>query len=116
MVTRSENCPRKDTCLRNGRGTVNIKDIADKEAMYGHARLFAHLTVEPGRSIGLHAHEHETEFFYILRGEGVFHDNGELVTVHPGDVCSTGYGAEHAMENNSDETLEFIALIMLEKG
>lgn len=114
MVTRSEDCPRTDKCLRNGNGTVNIKDLADKEALYNHARLFAHITVEPGRSIGYHDHVGETEFFYILKGEGQFNDNGALVTVRPGDVCATGGGNAHGMENVSGETLEMLALIMLE--
>ena len=114
MVTRSENCPRRDECLRNGRGTVNIKDLTDKEGLYGHGRLFAHVTIEPGHSIGDHPHEHETEFYYIIRGEGLFHDNGENVAVRAGDICATGYGQTHGLENNSDENLELIALIVLE--
>ena len=114
MVTRSENRAERDQCVRNGNGLVHFKDIANQDELYNHARLFSHLTVNPGCSIGTHTHEHETEFFYILKGEGLFHDNGVDVKVHPGDVCATGYGAEHSMENISDEPLEFVALIMLE--
>lgn len=114
MVTKSADCPVRDQCIREGKGLTHIKDLADKPALYNHARMFAHMTLEPGRSIGYHAHEGETEFFYILRGRGVFNDNGTEVPVEPGDVCSTGYGASHSMENRGDEPLEFIALIMLE--
>ena len=114
MVTRSEDCPRRDQCIREGRGLTHLKDLTDKAGLYGHGRMFAHLTLEPGRSIGPHSHEHETEFFYILKGEGLFDDNGTKTTVRPGDVCATGGGASHSMENISDEPLEFIALIMLE--
>ena len=115
MVTKSADCPVRDQCIREGKGLTRIKDLADKPALYNHARMFAHLTLEPGRSIGSHAHEHETEFFYILKGEGQFNDDGTMVTVYPGDVCATGYGASHSMENVSDAPLEFIALIMLEE-
>ncbi len=114
MVTRSENCVRRDECLRNGKGTVNIKDLTTKEGLYGHGRLFAHITVEPGRSIGVHAHEHETEFFYIIKGEALFNDNGNFVTVKAGDVCATGYGESHSIENVSDAPMEMVALIVLE--
>ena len=114
MVTRSENCPRADKCLRDGKGTVNVKDLTDKEGLYNHGRLFAHITIEPGHSIGNHEHVHETEFYYILRGEGLFNDNGQAVTVKAGDVCATGYGETHGIENVSGETLELIALIVLE--
>ncbi|MBR3570534.1 MAG: cupin domain-containing protein [Oscillibacter sp.] len=114
MVTRSNECAYRDECLRDGKGTVNIKDLANKEGLYGHGRLFAHITVEPGRSIGFHAHEHETEFFYIIKGEGLFNDNGKPVTVKAGDVCATGYGESHSMENVSDAPMEMIALIVME--
>lgn len=114
MVTRSENCTRRDECLRNGKGTVNIKDLTNKEGLYGHGRLFAHITVEPGHSIGVHSHEGETEFFYIIRGEALFNDNGTPVTVKAGDVCATGYGESHSIENVSDAPMEMIALIVME--
>ena len=114
MVTRSQDCNIREECIRNGKGLVHIKDLATKEALYGHGRMFAHMTLEPGRSIGFHSHEHETEFFYILKGEGLFNDNGTPVTVKAGDVCSTGYGTSHSMENVSDAPMEMIALIVLE--
>jgi mannose-6-phosphate isomerase-like protein (cupin superfamily) len=114
MVTRSNDCTYRDECLRNGKGTVNIKDLTNREGLYGHGRLFAHITVEPGHSIGLHSHEHETEFFYIIKGEGLFNDDGALVTVKAGDVCATGYGASHSIENVSDAPMEMIALIVME--
>ena len=114
MVTRSEDCARRDECLRNGKGTVNIKDLTDKEGLYGHGRMFAHITVEPGHSIGVHNHEHETEFFYIIKGEALFDDDGTPVTVKAGDVCATGYGKSHSIENVSDAPMEMIALIVLE--
>ena len=114
MVTRSKDCLREDKCIRSGNGTVNMKHITDQKGLYDHARLFAHLTVEPGRSIGFHSHEKETEFFYILKGEGLFDDDGTKVTVGPGDVCATGGGASHGLENVSDKPLEMIALIVME--
>ena len=114
MVTRLEDRVERDQCVRNGNGLVHFKDIANQDELYNHARLFSHLVIEPGRSIGEHTHEHETEFFYILKGEGLFHDNGKDVTVYPGDVCATGYGASHSLENVSDKPLELVALIMLE--
>lgn len=114
MYTRSENCPAKDVCVQKGNGLAHIKDLADKAALYDHGRLFAHVTLEPGCSIGYHTHTGETEFYYILKGEGVFSDNGTEVTVYPGDICATGYGEGHGMENRGTETLEMIALIVME--
>jgi mannose-6-phosphate isomerase-like protein (cupin superfamily) len=73
-------------------GLTHIKELTDRAGMYDHGRLFAHVTLEPGRSIGYHTHEGETEFYYIIKGEGVFNDNGTDVTVYPGDTCATSYG------------------------
>ena len=114
MYTRSENCPTRDICIQNGKGLVHLKDLTDKEGLYGHGRMFAHVTIQPGQSIGDHPHVHETEFYYILKGEGVFNDNGTEVTVRAGDICATGFGEVHGMENRSDAPLELIALIVME--
>ena len=114
MYTPSEKCPRRDTCIQNGIGLSHIKDLTDRDGLYGHGRLFAHITVDPGCSIGYHAHNHETEFYYILKGDAVFNDNGQEVQVHPGDICSTGYGQSHSLENRSTEPVELIALIVME--
>ena len=114
MYTLSENCPRKDVRVWEGKGLIHVKDLTDKEGLYGHGRMFAHVTIQPGCSIGDHPHVHETEFYYILKGEGVFNDNGTEVTVRAGDICATGFGEVHGMENRSDAPLELIALIVME--
>ena len=114
MVTPSEQCSRREACVQNGKGIIRIKDLTDKEGLYGHGRMFAHIVVDPGCSIGYHDHNHETEFYYILKGEGVFSDNGKEVVVREGDICATGFGEGHGLENQSSEPLELIALIVME--
>ena len=114
MYTLSENCLRADACVRNGNGLIHIKHLTDTEGLYGHGRMFAHITVDPGCSIGYHDHQHETEFYYIIKGEAVFNDDGKEVLVHAGDICATGYGASHGLENKTDEPVELIALIVIE--
>lgn len=114
MVTRSENCPIREANVQNGKGLIHMKDLTDREGLYGHGRMFSHVTINPGCSIGYHPHHHETEFYYILKGEGVFNDNGEEVLVHPGDICATGFDQFHSLENQSSEPLEMIALIVCE--
>mgnify|MGYP002405291423 FL=1 len=114
MYTLSENCPKRDACIREGKGLIHIKALTDKEGLYGHGLMFAHITVAPCCSIGYHDHQHETEFYYIIKGEGVFNDDGREVLVHAGDICATGYGASHGLENKTDEPGELIALIVME--
>ena len=31
MYTLSENCPRKDVCVREGKGLIHIKELTDKD-------------------------------------------------------------------------------------
>ena len=112
MVTRGENCPVRHTQVQKGDGIIHIKDLTDKEGLYHHGRLFAHVTVDPGCSLGDHPHSHETEFYYIIRGEGLFNDNGTEVTVRAGDICATGWGETHGIRNNGREPLEIVALIV----
>ena len=115
MVIPSDRCPtREESSLRGGKGVIHFKDLTDREGLYNHGRVFSHLTVDPGCSIGDHPHDGETEFYYIIKGEAVFHDNGKEVLVRPGDVCVTGHGASHGMENRSDTPVEVIALIIME--
>jgi len=114
MYTRSENCPQLETCVQNGKGVCKLKELATPEQMYNKARLFKHITLDPGCSIGYHTHEHETEFYYMLCGEAVFSDNGTEVTLQAGDVAAIGYGEGHSLENRSNAPVEIIALIIME--
>lgn len=105
--------------MRGGRGTVTLHDALGAEDLAGHGRLLSRIVVPAGASIGWHVHEGETEAFFILRGEGEFISGdaeGERTTEHvvPGDVCTIDFGQGHSMENNSDEDLEFVALIYFE--
>ena len=50
----------------------------------------------------------------LVKGEGVFNDDGKEVIVHAGDICATGYGQSHGLENKSSEPVEMIALIVME--
>lgn len=114
MVTPSETCVRRDACVQNGKGLVHIKELTDRAGLLGHGRIFNHIVVDPGCSIGYHEHHGETEFYYILKGEGSFSDNGRECTVRAGDVCATPDGEGHSLENTGTEPLEVIALIVLE--
>ena len=95
-----------------GIGEVYMYEIATKEELLGHGRMFAKLVLPPGSTIGWHQHVGETEPYYILSGEGVFTDNDGTVTkVHAGDICKINVGDFHSLENHGTEDLALIALI-----
>lgn len=99
--------------MRGGNGEAVIKHIYKKDELKGNSRLCATITLEPGCSVGTHAHENEEEVYYILRGKGRVIDDGEPIEVNVGDAILTRDGASHSIENIGDETLEFMAVINL---
>ena len=100
-------------CIRGGHGEVEMHQICnDADELLGKGRLFNHMILAPGDSIGEHEHEGDNEIFYFLAGAGEYNDNGEIVQVGPGDTTICFDGETHALVNTGDEPLEFIALIL----
>ena len=100
-------------CIRNGNGDTEMhKILNDAQELYGKGRLYNHMILAPGRSIGEHRHEGDNEIFYFLSGSGLYNDNGTPVRVHPGDTAICSDGEIHSLVNDTDEPLEFIALIL----
>lgn len=98
--------------LRGGDGSVELRHIVSREELNGHGSMYAHVVLRPHSSIGRHQHLGNTEPYYILKGNGVFVDNdGSRTDVGPGDCCIIECGQSHAIENNTDEELEFMALV-----
>ena len=101
--------------MAGGVGKAYRYHIVSKDELFGHGRMYAKVVLPPGSTIGWHQHIHETEPYYILSGEGTFIDNDQSKTlVHAGDICATGYGKFHGLENKTDEPVELIALIVIE--
>lgn len=98
--------------MRGGNGSVEIKHIFREDQLTAKARLFAHLRLPAGSSIGFHKHEGEEEIFYILSGRGIVNDNGVEREVAAGDAVLTGGGAGHSVEAIGNEALEMIAVIL----
>ncbi|PNT93333.1 cupin domain-containing protein [Clostridium thermosuccinogenes] len=99
--------------MRGGKGSVEITHIYKQDEMKGKARLFAKITINPGCSIGFHEHSDEEEIFYIIKGKGIFDDNGTKKEICAGDAAITGGGASHSVENTGNEPLEMLAVILL---
>ena len=99
--------------MRDGNGTVEITNFIDAPAeLNDKGRLFAKISLKSGCSIGYHVHEKDSEIFYILKGTAQYNDNGEVHTVEAGDVTFCPAGSGHGIANNSDETVELIAVIV----
>ena len=114
MIRKVEECKMEyREHMRDGDGTVEITNfIQGNSELNDKGRLFAKLTLKSGCSIGYHVHEKDAELFYMMKGTAEYNDNGEIRTVHAGDVmiCPTGTG--HGIANRSEETVEVIAVIV----
>ncbi len=115
MIMYSDECPRRKKNVCDGNGLIEFKDLATPEQMYNHARIFSHVIIQPGHSIGDHPHTDETEFYYVLKGFPTFNDNGTMFELKPGDCTSTTNGEVHGMINNTDEVVEIMAFIPMDK-
>lgn len=115
MIVRNADLAREEKPnMRGGAKTVTLLHMVRGDSL-PHGRLFSHLTIPPGGSIGSHPHEGETEYYYILSGKGIVNEGDTPSEVNPGDVVITGGGATHSIENTGDEPLSFIALILYDE-
>jgi len=103
---------RRNENMRGGDGIVTVENLLTPEDLYEKGRLFAKITIDPGCSIGHHLHEGEMESFYIISGEAEYSDNGEIVTLSPGDTTLTPSGEGHSIKSIGTTPLELIALIL----
>jgi quercetin dioxygenase-like cupin family protein len=91
---------------------VDFHVLAEPQEIYDAGRLYARITIAPGKSIAYHRHDDEMESFYVARGTCRMEDNGDTVHLKEGDVLITPHGQEHAVYNDSNEPVELIALII----
>lgn len=94
-------------------GGAEIHSIVSKEELYGQGGMFAHVCLAKGDIVDWHIHNGEVDYYYILKGTGIYTDaDGKEYPVVAGDVCTIVPGDGHAIRNEQDEVLEFIALVL----
>ena len=114
MVNRGENLPVKFVeHFRGGDGETIVKDLtAGKKP--ANVRVCSEMVLMKGCSIGRHGHSDDSEIIYILGGEGVYDDNGTVVSVRAGDTLVCFAGEEHSLRNEKDDPLRYLAMIVAE--
>ncbi len=100
--------------MRGGDGVVKLFHALPEGQLPPHIRLLSPIVLEKGCGIGDHAHNGETEVFYVVRGEGVYNDNGSVRAFREGDMSFTGSGAHHSVYNEKDDPLVLLAAIITE--
>ncbi len=114
MVNRGENVPvRIAEHFRGGEGEVWNKDLTCGRKP-ANVKVFSEMTLHRGCSIGPHTHEGDSEIIYILSGEGMYRDGAAEVRVRAGDTLICYEGESHALRNEREEPLRYIAAIIAE--
>ena len=103
-----------ETNFAGGQGVTTFTELVPLELLRDEAKLFKHVTIDVGASIGPHSHVDNYEVYYILSGQGEVDDNGTPVSVEPGDVVYTADGATHSLTNTGDVPIEMVAVIIYE--
>lgn len=113
MIRHSEEKIVESKKLFNGAGEAEMHKILNgADEMYGKGRVFNRVVLAPGSEVAWHVHHGDGECYYILKGEGTYSDNGNIITMRPGDMSFVGDGEGHSMRNDGGEDLEMIALIL----
>jgi len=113
MIKHAKEMLYRERQMRGGDGLCQTLDFLNPEEMK-HCRLFSTITMQQGTSIGEHDHVNETEYYWIISGEGVVTETDGEKVVASGDLVITGGGASHAIRNEKSEPLVFLALIILD--
>ena len=100
---------RENVC--GGSGKAQVRQIFTEDEMTD-ARMFSHITIEPGTTFGKHTHHEEAEIYYVLKGELVTGEESGEYVLHSGDAAYTGDNEYHYLKNVSSEPAELMAVIV----
>lgn len=94
-----------------GRGAVDWTDVLSGPAcgLRGRRLNFLHDDIlKPGVSVGVHRHDTDEEYYYIVSGHGVMTLDGQDHEVGPCDIAAVFPGGSHGLANNSEEDMRII--------
>ena len=110
--TKAEQKTQVRSAMRGGKGDISLRALFSEEEMLGRARLCSVITVEPGCSIGAHAHDPDFEIYYVLEGELKMDDNGTERVLRAGDAMLTKNGESHDVENRTNKAARLLAIVI----
>lgn len=91
--------------FHGGEKSIAVRMYADQNNRIMYGRL------EPGASIGMHAHENSSEIIYILSGSGIALYDGEREALSAGKCHYCPKGHSHSLINSGGDDLIFFAAV-----
>lgn len=98
--------------VRGGEGTLRCTDMLEPSECFGKINLCAVIEIDPGQSVGVHAHGPDAEVYYMLKGRLTATDNGTESWLEEGDVMLTGDGGTHSVRNDGDQKATLMAVVI----
>lgn len=98
-----------------GAGYILKEALIKGEQLGDSCSMFSEVTIKPGCELGYHEHHGETETYYLLKGKGIYNENGTKREISAGDVTFCPDGEGHGLVNDGEEDIVFIALILKKK-
>jgi len=95
--------------IRGGVGRARSVDLLRNDEMDGIISM-GRTTLEPGSTIGEHAHPDTEDLYLILEGHGLGVLDGKRFPVGPGDLFLVKAGGSHGLINDSDGPLTFLGV------
>ena len=94
-----------------GKGSLDWTEIlVDGDSKSGKIRFIHDDILPPGTSVGVHQHDSEEEYYYVLSGKGITTLDGEEFEVKEGDLTGVFPGGSHGLENRSDNDLRVLVI------
>jgi mannose-6-phosphate isomerase-like protein (cupin superfamily) len=97
-----ENC-------HGGKGALDwIEVLGEEDLKQGGVDYIHDDILPPGVSIGIHRHDEDEEYYYILSGKGMMTLDQERIEVTGGDITAVYPGGMHGLENTGNADLHII--------
>jgi oxalate decarboxylase/phosphoglucose isomerase-like protein (cupin superfamily) len=106
----SEMLQRPLSQCHDGKGSVDWTEVLNYRQPDRLLRYIHDDTIPPGASIGVHRHEADEEYYYIISGEGEMILDGETHTVSAGDITAVFPGGSHALINTGQCDLRVLVI------
>lgn len=76
----------------------------------GKNRIFT-ARLQPGASIGVHTHDTSSEMIFLTKGHAHVLYEGEMLEIHEGQCHYCAKGKTHSLINDSNEEIQFTAVV-----
>ena len=93
-----------------GEGELSWTDVSANLPSERKLQWLHDHTLEPGVSIGIHAHHTDEEYYYVLSGSGIMTLDGEEQPIETGDLSAIYPGGTHGIKNTSNKVMRLLVI------